>query len=201
MSTGIDLKFVQERYQRMSDDELVRIATQDAHGLTPEAQEVVKGEIRRRGLNEQIANGVGAQNKTYTIAEIDAYCDIVSKLSCPSCGNLTRRLNGTVTSEVMSFIFFTTYKKKLKVGCPYCLDKANNNALTKTALLGWWGFPWGIIRTPQAIALNLKGKRTNHLQEHTNYLRSFVLGMIGELETYKDSVEKLQQVVARQSNL
>ena len=24
-------------------------------------------------------------------------------------------------------------------------------------LLGWWGFPWGLIRTPQVLYFNLKG--------------------------------------------
>ena len=172
MSSGIDIKFVQERYQRMSDDELIRIATQDAYGLTPEAMEVVKAEIQKRGLDENIAKGVEAQNKNYTIEELDTYCDLIGELSCPSCGSTTERLNATMTGEVMSFVFFTTYNKKIKVACPPCLDKANNNALTKTAILGWWGFPWGIIRTPQAIALNVKSKRTNHLQDHTDYLRS-----------------------------
>jgi hypothetical protein len=38
MSDGIDIQFVRENYQRMSDDELVRVATQDAAGLTPESQ-------------------------------------------------------------------------------------------------------------------------------------------------------------------
>lgn len=201
MSTGIDIKFVEERYKGMSDAELIRIATQDAHGLTPEAMEVVKAEIRKRNLDEKIVKGVEAQNKTYTLEDIDAYCDIVSNLRCPSCGGTTERLNATMTGEVMSFILFTTYSKKIKVGCPHCLDKANNNALTKTAFLGWWGLPWGIIRTPQAIALNVKSKRTNHLPEHNNYLRSFALGKIGELETYKDNKEKLQQIVARQNSL
>ena len=201
MSTGIDISFVQERYQRMTDDELIRTATQDAYGLTPEAMEIVKAEIKKRRLDKNISKGVEAQNKTYSIEEVDAYCDIVSKLSCPSCGATTERLNATMTSEVMSFIFFTTYNRKIKVGCPDCLDKANNNALTKTAVLGWWGFPWGIIRTPQAITLNLKSKRTNHLPEHNNYLRSFALSAIGVLETYKDNKEMLQKIVARQNGL
>jgi hypothetical protein len=201
MSTGIDIKFVRERYQRMSDDELIRIATQDAYGLTPEAMEVVRREIQKRGLNENISKGVEAQNKEYTIEEIDSYCELISNLGCPSCGTTTVRLNATITGEVMSFLVFTTYKKKIKVGCPLCLDKANNNALAKTAILGWWGFPWGIIRTPQAIVLNLKSKRTNHLQSHNGYLRVFTLSVIGELETYKNNKEKLQQVVARQNGL
>lgn len=185
----------------MTDDELIGIATQDANGLTPEAMEIVKAEIKKRRLDENIVKGVEAQNKTYTIEEVDVYCDVVSKLSCPSCGNTADRLNATMTGEVMSFIFFTTYNKKIKVGCPNCLDKANNNALTKTALLGWWGIPWGIINTIQSIILNLKSKRTNHSYEHSDYLRSFTLSVVGELETYKSDNAKLQQIMKRQNGL
>jgi len=42
--------------------------------------------------------------------------------------------------------------------------KANENAAAKslpytlmTFALGWWGFPWGLIRTPEVIYKNLKG--------------------------------------------
>lgn len=201
MSAGIDLKYVRETYQRMSDDELIRVSTQDAHGLTPEAMDIVKAEIKKRGLNEDIAKGIAAQNKEYTLAEIDSYCDIISKLSCPTCGSTTNRLNATMTGEVMSFIIFTSYNKKIKVGCAHCLDKANSSAFTKTALLGWWGIPWGIIRSVQSIELNLNSKRTNHSPGHNNYLRSFTLSVIGELETYRNDKEKLQEIVGRQNDL
>src|ERR671927_98540 len=100
MSSGIDIQFVRENYQRLSDQELIRVATQDAVGLTPEAQEVIKEEIERRKLDTNIVKGVQAQNKSYTIQEIDNYCDIVRKLNCPSCGTSSTRLNGTMTSEV-----------------------------------------------------------------------------------------------------
>ena len=28
-----------------------------------------------------------------------------------------------------------------------------------SALLGWWGFPWGFIYTPAVLVTNLKGGR------------------------------------------
>ena len=60
MDTGIDIKFVKEKYQNMPDDELVMIATQDAHGLTPEGMEVLKAEINKRGLDSNIVKAVEA---------------------------------------------------------------------------------------------------------------------------------------------
>ena len=195
MSKEIDIQFVRENYQRMTDKELIRIATQDAAGLTPEAQEIVKEEIERRKLDTNIVKGVHAQNKVYSIEEVDEYCNLVRNLNCPSCGTSIAKLNGTMTSEVMSVIFFTQYNRKLKIACPDCLDKANNNALTKTIALGWWGIPWGIIRTIKAIGHNIKSKKTNHLDTPNDYLRSFILSKVGQFETYKNDREKLQQII------
>ncbi len=195
MSTGINIAFVRDTYQRMPDKELVRVLTQDAAGLTQEAQEVVKEEVKRRKLDPNIAMGIDAQQKTYTVAEIDAYCEIIQKLPCPKTGSTAEKLNATLTAEVMSLILFTDYRKNIIVGRPAVLDKANNAALLKSVLLGWWGIPHGIIRTIQAIGVNTKSKTTNHQGTPNDYLRSFVLSNIGEIETYKNNKEKLLEII------
>jgi hypothetical protein len=197
MSSGIDIQFVRETYQKMSDQDLIRVLTQDAADLTPEAQEVVKDEIKKRNLDPNIARGIDAQQKSYTVQEIDNYCEIIRNLPCPATGSTIDKLNATMIAEVMSFIIFTQYKKKIVIGSPNVLDKANNSALLKSVLLGWWGFPWGIIRTIQAIRVNIKNKKTNKLDTPNDYLRSYVLSKIGEIETYKDDKEKLQQIISR----
>jgi len=84
---------------------------------------------------------------------------------CPVCGNKSDRLNGTVTGEVYSFLVLTLSRKRLVIGCVSCLDKANDRALTKTALLGWWGIPWGPLFTIATIINNssLKHDYTNNI--------------------------------------
>jgi hypothetical protein len=197
MGTGIDIEFVRKTYQKMTDQEVIRILTQDAAGLTPEALSFVKEEIKRRKLDPNITRGVDAQQRSYTIEEIDEYCTLIQNLPCPKTGSTNEKLNATLTVEVMSFILFTNYEKKIVIGTPDTLDKANNVALTKSILLGWWGIPWGIVRTIQAITINLKNKRANRDQAPTDYLRSYVLSNIGEIETYKDNKEKLLQIISR----
>jgi hypothetical protein len=196
MSNGLDLEFVRETYQKMPDEELVRVATQDAVGLTPEAQKIVEEEIARRGLDKNIVQGVRVQNTEMTVEELDRYCAMARSLDCPVCGSSDGMLNGSMTYEVMSFILFTQYTKKIRVACPDCLDKANTNALMKSAALGWWGIPWGIVRTVQAIGLNLNSKRTNHSEGPNNYLRGYVLKRVGEFETYKGNRQKLQEIIS-----
>lgn len=196
MSTGIDIQFVRENYQKKTDAELIQAATTDAIGLTAEAMEVVKEEIIRRKLDPSIIRALEAQNKTYTLEEIDSYCNLIRQLHCPICGSSVYPLNATMTSEVISFVIFTQWNKKLKIACPHCLDKANESALTKTALPGFWGIPWGIIRSVQAIGQNMKSKKTNHTDTANDFLRSYVLSRIGELESCKDSKQQLQQIIA-----
>jgi hypothetical protein len=197
MSFGIDVKFVQERYAQMSDAELVALTINDAGGLTPEALEIAKDELKKRGLNTRFAAALDAQNKpSYTVEEIDYYCGLINGLNCPVCGSSTEKLNATLTSEVMSFIVITQYKRKMHVGCPDCLDTLNNAALGKTMLLGWWGIPWGIVRSIQAIGVNLKSKRSNHADSPNDYLRDFALHNIGQLEAYKDNPAKLKQLIS-----
>jgi hypothetical protein len=192
----MDIEFIRENYQRMPDVELIRTATEDSVGLTPEAQQIVKEEIQKRGLDKAIIRGVEAQNKSHTVEEIYEYCEVVRELDCPVCRSSGAPLNGTITSEVMSFIIFTQRTKKIKIACPDCLDKANNTALIKTAVLGWWGIPWGIIRSVQAIAQNIRNKRTNRLGKPNEFLRGFVLARIGQLETYKEDRAKLQEILS-----
>ena len=123
MNNGIDIEFVRETYRKMSDKELERVATQDTAGLTPEAQEIVREEVQRRGLDMAIVKGVQVQNKEVTIDEIDSYCALIRDMECPSCGSSDARLNGTLTSEVISVIVFTHREKKVKIACPDCLDR------------------------------------------------------------------------------
>src|ERR1022692_4132714 len=51
MSTGIDIQFVRDFYQKMPDHELMRVAIKEVPNLTEEAQEVVNEEVKRRNLD------------------------------------------------------------------------------------------------------------------------------------------------------
>jgi len=63
-------------------------------------------------------------------------------------------------------------------------------------LMGWWGLPWGIIRSIQAIILNVRSKRTNLSDKPNKYLRGIVMAKIGEVELYKNDKQRLKQVMS-----
>ena len=134
-------------------------------------------------------------NKEVSAAELAGYIETVRNLPCPICGNTDEKLNATIVSNVMSFIVFTHQSKELKIACPQCLNKQNNNAMIKTALLGWWGIPFGLIRTPAALMFNARQKAQNDLPEPNDLFKSFVYGRLGRIEVNKNNPEGLQDII------
>ncbi len=191
----MDLKDIEQNYARMSDDDIIKIATTDANGLRPEVFGIIANEIQKRNLNPDLMQGIVAQNKEYTYEEIENYANLLRNLPCPICGNTNRKLNGTISYTVRSFIIITTSRAEPTIACPDCLNKKNNNAILSTALLGWWGFPWGFFRTPVYIYRNFKAKKENKLEAANGALLSYTLSKIGAIETYKDNPEKLKQII------
>ena len=192
----MDLKNIERHYERISDDEIIRIATTDACGLRPEVFGIIENEIRKRNLDPNILKGALAQNKEYSIEEVEAYSKLLRDLPCPICGRQNEKLNGTILHTVKSFIIFTTSETEPIIACPDCLDKKSNDAIISTVLFGWWGIPYGLFKTPVYIYRNLKAKRENRLDNSNSTLLSFTLGNIGKLETHKDNEEELKEIIS-----
>lgn len=65
MSTGIDKQIVLAYYQKMTDEQIITALMKDAKGLTPEALEIVKGEVMRRSLDPGLIKHVDDQQAEY----------------------------------------------------------------------------------------------------------------------------------------
>ena len=64
MNAGLDKQLLQEFYERMTDDEILRIVTNDVAGLTPEAREVITMEVKKRQLHVDTAAIADAESNT-----------------------------------------------------------------------------------------------------------------------------------------
>ena len=186
---------LKENYRRLSDDKLMRIASEDATKLRPEALVLLKEELSTRGLTETAERAIEAQFRVVSEKEIAEYCGLLQAQPCPICRSSAQRLNAALTSKVISFLVMTTWKKQFAIACPTCLDKLNRDASISTALLGWWGFPWGIIRTIQALIANGKMEKTNHAPYPNDLLKVFVVGNVGRIEAVRDNAGDLQALI------
>lgn len=191
----MDISVIERTYANMSDSELIRIATVEAHGLRPEVFGIIEKEIQKRNLNLDMLNGVAVQNKLHTDEEIENYAKIIQKLPCPVCGQTLNKLNGTTFYIKKSFLIFSISEVDSIIACPDCLDSKNDEAIRTTALLGWWQIPFGLIGTPIYIYRNIKAKK-NRTDIPNQVLLAYTQQHIGEIEAFKNDKEKLQEVIS-----
>ena len=182
-------------YKNLPDDKLMRLAVAEAASLRPEALEILQAEIKSRGLDNDIINGVNSQLIDTGSKEFDDYISLIRNQPCPTCNNTHQPLNAAVIGTVKSFILLTRYKKKLMIACPTCLQQANQSGTSTTALLGWWGLPWGIIRSIQALISNIKTAKKIRLAEPSDTLIAFVKTNIGIIESLRKNKQSLQALL------
>jgi hypothetical protein len=188
---------LRKNYERFNDAKLIRLATEEAADLRPEAVDILKQIIRERGLSADIVKGIDVQLQEIDQEKLQEYTELLRGLPCPVCKSTNAKLNATMTGTVVSILVVTNYEKELKIACPDCLDKANNAAVVKSAMLGWWGFPFGLIRTPQALLFNNKMKKQNRMSGPSDLLTAFVLERIGRVEASRNSVSELEDIIMR----
>lgn len=99
--------------------------------------------------------------------------------------------------QVISILVVTKYEKVLKVACSNCLDDMHRKANTKSALLGWWGIPWGPIQTIRSFLYNWRMKKNNRTEEANEIFASFIVSNIGIMERAKTEPESLTEFINR----
>lgn len=191
----MDIEDIRKYYEKMSNGELISIVTTKARSLRPEVFDIIEKEIEKRNLNPSLLKGALAQNKEYSLEEIKSYAEFLRVLPCSICRSSKEKLNGTIIYTVISFVLFSSYGAEPIIACPDCLDKKNKNAIISTVLLGWWGIPWGFLKTPLYIYRNYKAKKENRLNIPNRTLLAYVLKHIGEIEAYKDNEKMLENII------
>lgn len=182
---------LKENYRKFSDEKLMRIVAEDTAKLRPEALVLLQEELAIRGLSGAAQKEIDAQFRVLSATEIEQYCALIQAAPCPICHSSAHPLNATITSEVSSFIVVTTWKKELAIACPSCLDKLSARATTHSAIVGWWGMPWGIIRIVQAIISNRKMAKGHHAPYPSPPLKTFVVDNVRSLDEVKGSANHL----------
>lgn len=80
----------------------------------------------------------------------------VHRGNCPLCQG-PGPVDIHTSHQVWSILVLTSWKTNRQFSCRPCGVKSQLRGLAVSALLGWWGFPFGLIMTPIQIARNLAG--------------------------------------------
>lgn len=171
---------IRQRYQAMTDEQLIKIANYELSELSPMGLEILKEELQHRGLGLNMAEARRLQEEGLQPEEIEELIEYIQQAPCPRCGQTKHLLQSRLLVEVVSLLVITNRNKEMVIACPPCLEKATNKAVYRTLLLGWWGIPMGIIRTFQEmvrygrVQADWEGHSRNGLQtfvkQHATFL-------------------------------
>jgi hypothetical protein len=88
--------------------------------------------------------------------EVKKRVAIVNQGACSTCQR-PGPVDVHTSHSVMSFLIITRWKSVPQLTCSACGKKAKIKATISSLLLGWWGFPFGLVLTPVQISRNLWG--------------------------------------------
>lgn len=187
---AIDIEQIKKNYANFEDYKIEHLAKNEAAGLEPDVIPILIEEIKKRGLDPNLIKGIEAQTKELTESELTELKSKIANLPCPDCGAKNTPLIGTLIRTVKSFIVLTSYKKVPVITCETCANKRRKNAMITTFLLGWWGIPFGVFRTPIALIQTLIDKN-KRVEISDGILTVFAVESIGEIKTNWDKEAEL----------
>jgi hypothetical protein len=165
---------LREHYQRLSDWDIERLANYEAGDLRPEALDILREEIRKRGLSGEFNKTVDIQLKGVSEEELQELVRRISLFPCPVCGGRQDYLNAFHIMNVRSYIIITAVSKSMVIACPECIAKRAKSAIIRNLLLGWWGIPWGPIRTIHSVFFNLDAINSKNENAPTREFTEFI---------------------------
>jgi hypothetical protein len=101
-----------------------------------------------------------------------------------------------VRHTIWSAVFLTSWKSTPEISCRGCATKGQLGDAALSLLVGWWGFPWGLLMTPVQIGRNVFGlvkgpDPTNPCAQLEKFVRMNMAG-----ETIKQQAQKIAAATA-----
>ena len=146
----LDVTLLRKHYATLPDAKL-RSLIEESLDLTPDAVQVLKEEIAKRGLPLLRSVNNVFENKVQIDKLIEERIAIIRDRTCPICKTEEYKLNGICLSTVS---FFKS-SKAFYIACPNCLMNKKHEATNKTSFINI-GLYWGVIRAHQSLTLNMK---------------------------------------------
>jgi hypothetical protein len=87
---------------------------------------------------------------------VDQKAEEVFRGNCPKCRGLGP-IDVHKVYRVWSALVLTRWTTATQVSCRSCATRTQLSGALSSLVLGWWGFPWGLVLTPVQITRNVVG--------------------------------------------
>ena len=141
---------IKNQYKNMSDSEIEKTALFESIGLERKVINILRDEIKIRGLNTNLLNWVNAGSKKFKENELVDLIKDISGLPCPKCSIKSSILYGYEINKIISYFIGSSESQKEKILCSACGNKEKALSIIQNSLLGWWSRN-GVFSTPYLL--------------------------------------------------
>lgn len=106
-------------------------------------------QCQQRGVLANVAQQIPAATVQYHVAQ-------VHRGNCPRCQG-EGPVDVHTSHRVWSALLMTSWSSRPVICCQRCGTRRKLGDMAFSALLGWWGLPWGVLITPLQVGKNLVG--------------------------------------------
>ena len=117
---------------------------------------VTEGNQRYCGQGCAVKGRAAARSRQVPDEAVRAEVARVHAGPCPKCGG-AGPVDLHTSYRVWSAAYITRWTSRPQLSCRPCGNKARGVGLLFSIVLGWWGFPWGILMTPVQVVRNAIG--------------------------------------------
>ena len=110
---------------------------------------------------------------------------------CPKCKG-PGPVDVHTAHMVWSALVLTSWSSKPQISCRKCGVKSQLGNAALSFLIGWWGFPWGLIMTPIQIVRNFVGMFSNPPHPTPQLKRIISLNMASHMVAQQQLAQKQQ---------
>ncbi len=104
-----------------------------------------------------LANGVLAQAAAqFSAQDVRYHATLVHRGNCPQCSG-QGPVDVHTSHRVWSALLMTQWSSRPIISCQRCGNKRKLADAAFSLVLGWWGFPWGLVMTPVQVVRNIAG--------------------------------------------
>lgn len=188
---------IKNNYKKMSDSEIEKIALFESIGLQRKVIEILRSEIKIRGLNSNLLNWVNSGSKKFEENELEGLIKDISILPCPKCSKNSSILYGYEINKIFSYVISSSESQKEKILCSACGKKEKALSIIQNSLFGWWSKS-GMFSTPYLLTKDIfnlsRSKKISKrilnkmIINNTGYLR-----MNGDKESLIDFINRFNK--------
>ena len=157
------------------------------------AYSILGDPAKRAAYDIRLGTGEDRYKEEEEYADSASYAEaFVQQVRCQGCGRFDHTLRFVAFPYVISIVIMSFKRFEAGIFCHSCRSVKSTKCAVISLLFGWWGFPFGIFWTLEALIVNLlRGKTPKEENQQLLKQLAWVNAILGRVDEAKAALRDL----------